>query len=390
MILSMLKNIYFFILPTFLMIVGLKLIISKSSLPKKILGIFFVIFSIRIISAYFLEEVNAAISIHFYKVQSIIFYIIPPLGFLFFRYALQPLRKFSPIDYLHFLPALIHFIELVPFLFGPVELKYKDLQIAKSTPNFGYHYETIAGIIPIKVHFYVKLCSHLIYYSLGFRIWYQYAKFSKSIFYKNNRILIRWVGADIFFKVLSMIVILLYGLGILKKQTFEFSPTDYFLLLDVLFHFGFFILYPKLLNGAIFEMLADEKIKFDPNPSALKSIQFQNLEKLQTYMEVNAPYLEEDFTIKKLAIQVKLNQRSISKLIHDYYEMSFPDYVGNLRLNYLKKIVKEEKDQSGFTIEKLAETCGFGSRQALYKVVQRLHNKTPHQFLEINSSSTEL
>ncbi len=383
MILSVLKNVYFLILPTFLIVVGMKLIFTKSSLTKKILGIYFSFYSFRIIAAFFLEEYNSPISIHFYKIQSIIFYIIPPLGFLFVKYALQPLRKFKYIDLLHFLPALLHFIELAPFIFGPVELKYKDLEIARSTPSFGYHYETIAGYIPIKIHFYLKSISHIIYYYLGFVIWYRYAKYSKSIFYKNNKILIRWIGAEILLKIISLLVIFLYGFGLIKKDGFSFSPSDYFLLLDILFHFGFYLLYPKLLNGAIFEMLDLEKQYVVMDQNGLKSI--NNLKKLQEHMETHIPYLEEDFTIKKLAIQINMNERTVSKLIHDYYEMSFPDYVGSLRLAYLKKIIQEEKKISNLTIEKLAESCGFGSRQALYKVVQRLHNMTPHQFLEVKN-----
>ncbi len=385
MIFSALKNIYFLILPTFLLIVGVKLLWRKSSLPKKILGIYFCFYSIRIIAAFFLEEVNSSISIHFYKLQSIIFYVIPPLGFIFVKYALQPLRRFKIIDLIHFLPALIHFIELIPFLFGPTELKYKDLSIARNTPSFGYHYDTIAGFISIKVHFYLKLVSHIIYYYLVFNVWYRYAKYSKSVFYKNNKMLIRWIGADILLKVVSMIVILLYGFGFIKKDGFAFSPTDYFLLLDVLFHFGFYLLYPKLLNGAIFEMLDVEKQYVELDQQGIKTI--KNLKKLQEHIETNIPYLEEDFTIKKLAIQLNLPERTISKLIHDFYEVSFPDYVGTLRLNYLKKIIVEEKRKSNLTIEKLAESCGFGSRQALYKVVYRLHQMTPLQFFEINHKS---
>lgn len=387
MILPVLKNIYFLIIPTFLIIVGLKLFFPKNSLPKKILGLYFIIYSIRIIAAFFLEEFHTSFSIHFYKLQSIIFYIIPPLGFLFIRYSLQPLRRFRYFDFLHFLPALIHFSELIPFIFGPVELKYKDLAIARATPSFGYHYETIAGFIPIKIHFYLKFISHFIYYFLSFKIWYRYGRYNQSIFYKNNKILIRWVGADIMLKIISLVVILLYGFGLIKKDGFTFSISDYFLLLDVLFHFGFYLFYPKLLNGAIFELLALEKHYLGPVETGLKSV--ANLKKLQEYIEINVPYLDEEFTLKKLAIGLNINERTISKIIYDHYKMSFPDYVGSLRLKYLKKIVLEEVNLQNTSIEKLAEISGFGSRQALYKVVQRLHQMTPYQFLEISSSIPE-
>jgi AraC-like DNA-binding protein len=377
-----LKYFYFFILPTFFLVLGLRLVLVKSSLPKRTLGIYFLVFFIRMLSAYFLEETHFDFSIHFYKIQSIIFYIVPPLGFLFVLYALKPDRQFRELDLLHFLPAVIHFAELVPFLFGPVELKLKDLAIAKSTPNFSYDYATIAGFIPPKIHFYVKLVSHLVYYSYGGMIWFRYAKYSQSIFYKNNRILIRWIGFDVVLKFVSLVAILSKGLNLYKSFAFQFSASDFFLLLDGVFHFAFFLLYPNLLNGAFFEKL-NWGIRTNENeiPALANTIKKQ-LRELQLIMEVDAPFLDENFTIRKLADLMKINERNLSKLIHEQYGMTFPDFVGKWRLNYLKKMHETNELGAHISIEKMAETSGFGSRQALYKVVQRLYNMTPNQYFE--------
>lgn len=382
MIVEGLKNIYFFILPTFFLLVGLKLSIGKSSLPKRILGIFFLFFFLRIIAAYFLEETNFGFSIHFYKIQSIIFYIIPPLGYLLFLYALEPFRKFKYIDLLHFLPALFHFIELVPFLFGPAELKFRDLAIAKSTPNFSYDYPSLAGVLPIKFHFYGKLFSHLVYYTLSAKVWYKYAKVSTSIFYKNNKILIRWIGADILLKFISLFIILSKGLGFafFQRHRFLFLPSDYLMLLDALFHFVFFLYYPHLLNGSIFERLRNSLNA--QHVSKNEKAKTKLIRKLQFIMEVETPFLQEDFTIKKLAARMQISERNLSKCIHENFQKSFPDYLGELRLNYMQKILMEEKNNSALTLEMLAENSGFGSRQALYKVVQRLHQKTPGKYFD--------
>lgn len=387
-----LKYIYFFILPTFFLVFGLRLLLGNRTLPQRVLGLYFLVFCIRNLSAYQLAEASSAFYIYFHLVQSPLHYLLGPLSFLFCFYALRPYRRFKWYDLFHFLPFILHLIELLPYFLGPVENKFKDYEFLKSAGSY-INYPSIAGVIPVVYHVIFKLIYSIAYLILETILWFRYTKKQHSIFYKNNYLLLKWIGIDIFFKIISFTLIVLQIFGKYNLHSpGKFEINDVFMFLGVLVNFIFFIFFPKLLNGALFESLdpyyfanqkADEQAERLPTSFEGTSLN-KSLRELQIVMEVEAPYLKNDFSIKTLASYLNMTERNLSKLIHQNFEMSFPDFVGSWRLNYLKKIIKKEEEKTNLTIEKMAEKSGFGSRQALYKVVQRLHQTTPNKFLEIN------
>ena len=390
MIYTLLKYFYFFILPTFFVVFGMRLLIGKRSLPQRILGLYFIVFFVRNLAAYQLAEASSSYFIHFHYVQSPLHYLLGPLGYLFCLYALKPLRTFKWYDSLHFLPFLLHTIELAPFFFGSTQNKFNDLALSIQAGSY-INYPSLAGIIPVSIHAIMKLFSGLIYLSFKCIIWFRFARKQDSVYYLNNNLLIKWIGVDILLNVGSYVLILLQFLGLFNVHTTStFSINDLWMFLDVLGNFVFFLLYPKLLHGAIFESLSKAHFNnissnLHPNIGSDTIVDlpsYRMIRKLQIIMEVDAPYLKEDFTIKTLSEQLGLTERNVSKLIHDNFHTSFPDYVASWRLNYLKKLIQSKEENSNFTIEQLAEKSGFGSRQALYKVVQRLHHTTPNKYFE--------
>ncbi len=386
-----LQNIYFFILPTFFVVIGLRLLLGRRTLPQRVLGVYFLAFFLRNVSAYQLLVANTSFYIHFHYIQSPLHYLFGPLGFLFCLYALKPYRNFKWYDLVHFLPFILHVIELLPFFFGPVDQKFKDLQLSIMSGSY-INYPSLAGTIPVVYHAIFKILLSIVYVALQIRVWYRYVKKQESIFYKNNNLLLKWIGLGILFKVVSLILILLQFLGVFNVHNIEtFSSSDLLMFLGGVMNFIFYIFSPKLLNGAIFDSLSpsyfDTKKSNDIGQNVLdfhdERTAFK-VRELKIFMEVEAPFLQEDFSIKFLAKHFKTTERALSKLIKDHFEMSFPDFVGSYRLNYLKKILKESEGEHNFTIESLAERAGFGSRQALYKVVHRIHQTSPNKFFDVN------
>lgn len=387
-----LKYIYFFILPTFFAVYGVRLILGNRTLPQRILGIYFITFCLRNVAAYQLSEANSEYFIHFHYVQSPLHYLFGPLGYLFCLYALKPYRSFVWYDLFHFLPFLLHFLELTPFFFGPVENKYIDLNLSNKAGSYIF-YPSLAGYLPIIYHAIFKTLISVCYLIFEISMWVRHSRTPKSIFYKNNNLLLRWIGLDLFFKLVSIVLILLQLFGKFNVHTIAtFSPSDMLMFLGGVMNFMFFLISPKLLNGALFETLSPHYFGSQPveNLAEEKISGYGDVGKsklfrdLQILMEVDAPYLDERFTIKILAQKLKISERNLSKVIKENLQMSFPDFVATYRLNYLKMMVKQQPGSGSYTIEKLAEISGFGSRQALYKVVQRLHHTTPNKYLEIN------
>lgn len=396
MAIYILKYFYFFILPTFFAASGVRLLIGKRSLPQILLGLYFIAFFIRGVAAFQLEEASNTYYIHFHKVQSPLHYLFAPLVYLFFVFALKPYRKFKWYDLIHFLPFLLHTLELLPFFFGPIENKFKDLELAKLAGSMT-NYPSISGLLPIPFHITLKGVLSLMYLFLEIFLMIRYVGKKKSLFYLNNQYLIKWLWLMLFFKILSSVFITLQVKGYFNVHDASiFMPSDVIIFLDVLVSFIIFLFYPKLLNGAIFESLNNHNYYAKEYPSspnntkenlsANNSILNKNdriAQSINIYMEVDAPYLHENFSIKVLAQKLNISERNMSKIIHETFDQSFPDFVATWRLNYIKKMIVNDSNFSALSIEKIAENSGFGSRQALYKVVQRLHKMTPNQFFQI-------
>lgn len=384
MINELLKSLYFYILPTFYLFYGLKLLHKRFSLSAVFLGLYFVTFSVRSLSSFFLSEKISPCYIHFHRIQSPLHYLIPVFAYAFTYFAFKPTKKLTIGWYLLFIPFLLHFIEYLPFYFSSSEFKFKDLALANQSGSL-IDYPSLAGFIPVKVHTMFKYIYTLILLIFGLRIFFVYFKSYKSFFFKNNFLLLNWLGIDLLIKVFSFIFVIFYGLGYFKFTGYEFKPSDFFMFLDVTFNAFFILLNPKLLAGAIFDFYPKEFLASSNDKSAAVSNPHDKIwHYLNFIMEVESPFLEEKFSIKTLSDRLKISERQISTIIKSMSNMSYPDFVATWRLKYILKMRKEDENWKQYSIEKISEKSGFGSRQSMYNSIHRLHQMTPQKFFEQN------
>jgi len=99
---------------------------------------------------------------HYIRIPAPLHYLFGPSIYLFVRTLLFKEQKLKKWDWLHFLPFVIHFIELIPFYMEDVSVK---MEMAGSLNNdysapMKYFYE---GLLPSKYHTILKLCSWVVY-----------------------------------------------------------------------------------------------------------------------------------------------------------------------------------------------------------------------------------
>lgn len=83
------------------------------------------------------------------------------------------------------------------------------------------------------------------------------------------------------------------------------------------------------------------------------------LKRLERF-ENNKGFVKQDLTLSKLAQILKTNTKYLSKIIIEYKHKEYPQYINDLRFNYLKELLKIKKHLE-YTIEALAKEIGFGS-----------------------------
>mgnify|MGYP002681040908 FL=1 len=89
------------------------------------------------------------------------------------------------------------------------------------------------------------------------------------------------------------------------------------------------------------------------------------------------PYLTESLTISKVADDLKVSNRLLSEYINITLKVNFNTYINLLRINYIKKVLAENPNQ---TISELAYIAGFTDASALTKVFKRLTGTTPSKY----------
>lgn len=85
-------------------------------------------------------------------------------------------------------------------------------------------------------------------------------------------------------------------------------------------------------------------------------------------------YTQSGFTINDMAKALGTNRTYLSAYIKERYNLSFRDWVANLRIEYAKQMLKEHPDMN---IKQISEASGFLSVSHFIKTFTEKEGYTP-------------
>ena len=103
------------------------------------------------------------------------------------------------------------------------------------------------------------------------------------------------------------------------------------------------------------------------------------LEKLNSWMEAQKPYLNPDITLESLANDISVNPRILSQIINETFKKNFKSYILEYRIRESMKILADEK-QSNLTILEVLYQVGFNSKSAFNNQFKLFTNLTPVEY----------
>jgi AraC-like DNA-binding protein len=103
------------------------------------------------------------------------------------------------------------------------------------------------------------------------------------------------------------------------------------------------------------------------------------LQKLQTYLAEQKPYLENDLTLPKLAQRLSVSPHHLSQVLNDRLHQSFFDWLATCRVEEAKRLLADAA-LSHLKIDEIAERVGYNSTSAFHTAFKRITGKTPAQF----------
>jgi AraC-like DNA-binding protein len=382
-VLTLVELFYNFVISTLVGLFGLHLLTKKGLLASKFLGLCFLVFCIRIVMAYFVTGGRVIEYPHAFMLVSPIHFIAGPVGFLFVYFMLYPKRKFRVWQAVLFIPFVLHTLELLPFYFGPVEDKIKQINLMLKYKSLVDFPGTVTFFSP-RVLSIIKVTLSTSYALASFALVMYYIQ-KNRVLVKVNRFLVNWLLCYTALGLLSAVFVIAYVLEIIGFNNLQFSYSDLLMHLAAFVNVVVVLMRPALLDGVTFQSLVSRLHQEDrqaaPDEDAEKLQKYeQYAAQLEKYFATARPFLTEDVSLEDTAKKIGIPARDLSRTVHYMYHLSYPDFVNSWRINYIVAQRKEQELWKTFSQDVLAEQSGFGSRQGLHNAINRLHGTTPATF----------
>ena len=327
--------------------------------------------------------------------------LIGPFIYLYVRGTLNNSTKLNKHDWIHFVPAVIHLIGVIPWYIKPWDEKYAIASQVMGNMNvilkFQYNF-----IFPPTIAFIIRPVQLLLYLFFSIYITLIHPKSKGSItkmpthqYKMTYRWLLVLLGLLITIS-LSLLAITVVGALENPVKSFEkFSTIHQFtgaLLAMMVFSLLFF---PQVLYGmsnAKFRQDEEKKID-DPikrtrlgekGANVPKSDQDPFLvlaDRIVRHMETEKPYTKEDFSIENLSKSLQVPLNHVTYCLNEILKTKFTTFRMQYRVNYSKELLGDEKNQH-FTIEAIANKCGFSSRSTFYAAFKEITNITPKEYIQ--------
>lgn len=323
---------------------------------------------------------------YFYRVPSPVYYMVFPAAYLYVRLILTDKTRLVWTDYLHFLPAFLHLIELIPYFSLNIEekLKYINLVTNQSVAQWALY----EGWLPAFAHNIMRGIQSVIYSIAMWRLIR-----NSSLLTTLNRFsatAIQWLKTFTFLNVIiGLVTIGSLSLTLLPPEVRAFAIQLVFLVALLIFNFYLFfrpeILYgipqPVLVNSR--EVIETTDLSNEPEPNHLQSeiplFIYQYKTKVDVYLTKTQRYLEPDFSLQDMSRDTQIPKHHLQLLINKLEGRKFNEYINYYRILHLQNCI-EIGGMKTKTLEGLALESGFSSKATFIRAVKKQTGKNPKEY----------
>lgn len=288
-----------------------------------------------------------------------------PLLFLYIR-ALIKKSKLKKQDWLHFLPAILVAIFLIPYY-----LKSGADKLA-SLPAVDWYYARSALVI-IQFSFYLALIvMMLVRYSRGLK--QQRTAYESAVLVQIRFLVISFLA-------LWVLGILRYGLDVsfpsYTNQTVLILPLGVTIIVYVLAYLG--LRNPEVLTGGgdTPEVKKYEKSTLTPERAE------KYLQRVRHAMEPEKLYTDGSLTLQKLATKLSIPAQHLSQVVNEHLQQNILDFINTHRVEEAKRRLLDP-ERKHLSILAIAEDVGFNSKSSFNAVFKKHTNLTPSEFRKLS------
>lgn len=310
---------------------------------------------------------------HLSRVHHPLLYLSAPLLFFYVRALTTQSDKFTRRDWLHFLPAVLCGIVLLPYFFSSGADKITNL--TTSAYDRWYYTRHVFGFTQGAI--YLVLVGRLL-------------RDHHARVRDRDTATERAVWLQLRVLVGAVIVIFCGGLLrlLLRDRSLETNllvPLGSSIMVYLLAWLG--LTKPEALAGNAPSVLSTPQPRKYERSTLTPERAEEALQKLLLTMTQQKPYTDGELTLPKLAEQIALSPQHLSQLLNERCGQSFSDFVNSYRIAEAKRLLTDPAKKH-YSILAIAEEVGFNSKSTFNAAFKKHAGMTPSDF-RINAEVLE-
>ena len=300
-------------------------------------------------------------------------FLYGPFLYLYVLYSIKNKNHLQKTDYMHFAPALISYLYMVPFyFFYSAEEKVlvdkglvNDFSVFSIIMLFGF----ILSGIGYSVFSYRKLVHR--------------EKVVEENFSDMNRINMSWLRYAIL-GIVSVFITAAFVSIFREVLGFQFPFNADILFYSIIVGFVVFIGYSGIRQQDLFSNTTvneEELVKTESEykKSSLKlDVATKKHDELLLLMKKEKPYLNPKLTLNDLAQSLAVSNNHLSQIINQYEEVNFHDFVNKYRV---EEFIQKAQNNKSFSLLGHAFDSGFNSKSTFNSVFKKFKSVTPSQYI---------
>lgn len=321
-------------------------------------------------------------------------YLVGPLFYFYLRNEIYQRRSLSKLDLLHFLPALLHFLDLFPFYFF-TDFETKQQIAEQISENVNSLFREGGGVIPISYHYVLRTLSLVIYaLVIGRLVFFSNLQISTVTGYKWLRV----VAITYFSNVLIFVAMVIAGFYLFDPKLVAFDGAFITISLSLLIILVFGI---YLFSNFAYQILPNQSDEYSQSDGQLAQEREEDTNTTKEYLnekygdnkgkqlaaEIQAlisdpqVFRNPDLKVSDISTALGLPVRDISFLVSTYLNTRVSELVNIARVEEAKRLMDSDKHISK-TLDAIGNEAGFNSRSTYYRIFKQIENCTPNEYLQ--------
>ncbi|MBN2730409.1 MAG: helix-turn-helix transcriptional regulator [Bacteroidales bacterium] len=315
------------------------------------------------------------------------YYLVPfltlipmPILYLYVRYMATEKYTITKHSFLHFIPGVLALFIGVIILFS-MPSEERSLIILQKLKE-GVYYENIKLYFLITT--IVLFAQAFAYSGVNLFQLIKHRSTVKDTYSYKEKISLNWLLIFVYF--------------ILAQHAYEFivfilpkvwvSETVYYLVkLAIVLFVGVMGLRQREIYDKDKQILQNEEPQLIENTKKTKPIsdelKIATANRIKIIMSEEKLFLQPDLSLYDLSKRLDMHKNYVSHIINDVFEANFFMFINRYRVEEAKRMLLDS-EYDNLSIEGIASSVGFKSRNVFYPVFKKLVGMTPLQFKKQN------